>query len=286
MDTSVKTFFVTGATGQQGGGVARGLLSQGQHVRILTRSAAKAEALKKQGAEIVIGDLMDQSVLVKAMVGVDGVFGMTTPFEGGMDVEVQQGKTLADAAKKANISHYVFTSVGGADKNSGIPHFETKWKVEEYIRQIRLPATILRPTFFMDNFGTFFREGLRQGTLTLPMRPETKLQMIAVKDIGAFGAEALLRPDVFMGQAVELAGDELTMPEVITHLSRTMNRSLNFQQLPVDQAEAAMGDDMAKMFRWFNEVGYSADIPALRQRYGIPLTNFVDLISGAEWAKG
>ena len=211
---------------------------------------------------------------------------MTTPFEGGMEIEVQQGKTLADAAKNANVPQYVFTSVGVADKNSGIPHFETKWEVEQYIRQIGLPATILRPTFFMDNFGTFFREGLRQGILTLPMRPETKLQMIAVKDIGAFGAEALLRPDVFMGQEIELAGDELTMPEVITHLSRTMKRSMDFQQLPDDQAETAMGYDMATMFQWFNEVGYSADIPVLRQRYGIPLTNFVELISGAEWARG
>jgi len=286
MAISVKTFFVTGATGQQGGGVARHLLEQGQCVRVLTRNAVKAEALHQQGAEIVVGDLTDRSVLEKALIGVDGVFSMTTPFEGGMEAEVQQGKTLADAAKEANVSQYVFTSVGGADKNSGIPHFESKWKVEQYIRQIGLPATILRPTFFMDNFGSFFREGLLQGTLTLPMRPETKLQMIAVKDIGQFGAAALLRPNEFIGQAIELAGDDLTMPEVITHLSRTMNRSLTFQQLPDDQAEAAMGHDMATMFRWFNEVGYSADIPALGQRYGIPLTNFVELISGAEWAKG
>jgi len=110
--------------------------------------------------------------------------------------------------------------------------------------------------------------------------------MIAVKDIGQFGAAALLRPNEFIGQAIELAGDDLTMPEVIAHLSRTMNRSLTFQQLPDDQAEGAMGNDMATMFQWFNEVGYSADIPALGQRYGIPLTNFVELISEAEWAKG
>lgn len=286
MATSVKTFFVTGATGQQGGGVARHLLEQGQRVRVLTRSAAKAEALNTLGAEIVVGDLTDRSVLEKALVGVDGVFGMTTPFEGGMEAEVQQGKTLADAAKAANVKHYVFTSVGGADKNSGIPHFETKWKVEQHIGQIGLPATILRPTFFMDNFGSFFREGILKGTLTLPMRPETKLQMIAVNNIGQFGGEALLRPDEFMGKAIELAGDDLTMPEVIAHLSRTMNRTIRFQQLPDDQAEAAMGYDMATMFRWFNEVGYSADISALQQRYGIPLTTFGDLLAGVEWAKG
>ena len=286
MSPQVKKFFVTGATGQQGGGVARSLLKRGQYVRVLTRSAAKAEGLKKQGAEIVVGDLTDRSALEKALIGVDGVFGMTTPYEAGMDAEVQQGKTLADAVKEANVKHYVFTSGGGVDKNSGIPHFETKWKVEQYIRQIGLPATILRPTFFMENFATFFREGIIQGTLSLPMRPETEVQMIAVKDVGEFGAAALLRPSEFIGQAIELAGDELTMPEVVTQLSRTMNRKVTYQQMPDDQAESAMGHDMATMFRWFNEVGYSADISALRQRYGIPLTNFVELITQAEWAKG
>ena len=286
MATSVKKFFVTGATGQQGGSVARNLIEQGQHIRILTRNAAKAESLKTQGAEIVVGDLTDRSVLKEALTGVDGVFGMTTPFEGGMEAEVQQGKTLADVAKDVNVKHFVFTSVGGADKNSGIPHFETKWKVEQHIHQIGLSATILRPTFFMDNFGTILREGILQGTLTLPMRPDTKLQMIAVNDIGQFGAAALLRPNEFMDQAIELAGDELTMLEAVAHLSQALNRSVAFQQLPDDQAEAAMGFDMAAMFRWFNEVGYSADISTLRQRFGISLSKFEEVIANAEWAKG
>ena len=283
MSPQVKKFFVVGTTGQQGGGVARSLLHNGQPVRVLTRNAARAEGLKQQGAEVFVGDLTDRSALDKALKGVDGVFAMTTPFEAGMEAEVQQGKTLADAAMAANVAHYVFTSVGGADKNSGIPHFETKWNVEQHICQIGLPATILRPTFFMDNFGTIFRDGLLQGTLMLPMRPDTKLQMIAVKNIGEFGAAALLRPNEFIGQAIELAGDELTMPEAVAHLARTMNRAITFQSMPDDQA---MGDDMAKMFRWFNEVGYAADIPTLGQRYGISLINFAELIAQAEWAKG
>lgn len=286
MGTQAKKFFVVGATGQQGGAVARSLLQKGQQVRILTRHAGKAEGLKQQGAEVFVGDVTDRSVLAKPLTGVDGIFAMTTPFEAGMEAEVDQGKTLADAAKQANIGHYVFTSVGGAERNSGIPHFETKWKVEQYIQQLGLRVTILRPTFFMDNFGTFFREGILQGTLILPMRPETKLQMVAVKDIGEFGAAALLRPDAFIGHSIELAGDELTMPEVAANLSGTMNRQITFKQMPDDQAEPAMGHDMATMFRWFNEAGYSANISALRQQYGIPLTNFSELIAKAEWAKG
>ena len=285
MTTEKKTFFIVGATGQQGGGVAQHLLQQGQHIRVLTRNAAKAEALKSKGAEVFVGDVRDRSVLDAALKGVDGVFAMTTPFEAGMEAEVQQGKTLADAAKQANVAHYVFTSVGGADKNCGIPHFETKWQVEQYIQQLGLPSTILRPTFFMENFGTFFREAIQQGTLVLPMKPETSLQMIAVQNIGEFGAAALLRSHEFMGQQIELAGDDLTMPQVAKLLTQSTKRTITFQQMPDDQAESAMGFDFATMFRWFNDVGYSGDITNLRQQYGIDLITFSELIQTAEWAK-
>lgn len=281
-----KLILVTGATGQQGGAVAKSLLRQGQNVRVLTRNPDKASALAKAGAEVVKGDLTNPSDLQTALRGVRGVFAMSTPFEAGMDAEVRQGKALADAAKQAGVAHYVYTSVGSADRNTGIPHFETKWQVEHHVRQIGLPATILRPVGFMENFGTFFRAGILQGTLVLPLRPDTKLQMIAVGDIGEFGAAAFLRPNDFLGQAIELAGDELTMLEVVDHLSRTMGRAIRFQQLPDDQAEAALGHDFALMFRWFNQVGYSVDIPTLRKRYGIPLTTFADVIATAEWARG
>ena len=128
----------------------------GQDVRILTRSPTKAAALKGRGAEIVTGNFMNSMVLERALVGVDGVFAMTTFLECGIDMEVEQGKTLAQAAKNANVAHYVYTSVGGAERNTGIPHFETKWKVEQYIERLNLPATIFRPVFFMENFRTYF----------------------------------------------------------------------------------------------------------------------------------
>ncbi len=284
-----KLILVTGATGQQGGAVARSLLRQGQKVRVLTRNPEKAAALAKAGAEVVKGDLTDAASLATSLHGVHGVFAMSTPFEqgqGGMEAEVRQGLMMADAAKGAGVAHYVYTSVGGVERRTGIPHFETKWQVEEHIRTIGLPATILRPVFFMENFGTFFLAGVLQGVLVLPMKPETKLQMIAVKDVGEFGAAAFLRPRDFLGQAIELAGDELTMPEAVAHLSRTTGRRIQFQQLPDDQAEAAMGHDLATMFRWFNTVGYEGDIQGLTRRFGIPLTKFADLIATAEWAKG
>lgn len=280
-----KLILVTGATGQQGGAVAKSLLRQGQKVRVLTRNPDKAAALAKAGAEVVTGDLTNTADLHAALRGVHGVFAMSTPFEAGMDSEVKQGIMLADATKQAGVAHYVYTSVGSADRNTGIPHFETKWQVEQRIREIGLPATVLRPVWFMENFSTFFPPSA-EGTLMLPLRPDTKLQMIALKDIGEFGAAPFLHPKEFIGQAIDLAGDTLTMPEVAAHLSRTKRRPIRFQQMPDDQVEAAMGHDLALMFRWFNEVGYSVDIPALRKRYGIPLTTFAEVIATAAWAKG
>ena len=285
MATQPKTVLVTGATGQQGGAVTRSLLRQGHKVRALTRNPNKAAGLAKAGAEIVKGDLTDKATCERALQGTDGVFAVSTFIEAGMDVEVQQGITLADAAKKANVKHFVYTSVGSANRNTGVPHFDTKWKVEQHISQLGLPATILRPVWFMENFGTYFLPS-PEGVLVVPLRPDKKLQMIAVQDIGEFGAAAFLRPDEFIGQAIDLAGDEMTPPEVAAHLSRTMGRPIQFQQMPDEQVEPTMGYDFAVMFRWLNEVGFSVDIPALRQRFGIPLTSFTDVITRAGLAKG
>lgn len=284
MAPQTKPILVTGATGQQGGAVARALLAKGQPVRVMTRTPEKAAVLAKAGAEIVQGDLTNQAILQMALRGVHGVFAMSTPFEAGMEAEVRQGIMLADAAKEAGIAHYVYTSVGSAHRKTKIPHFESKWKVEEHIRKIGLPATILRPVWFMENFTTFAKPSA-EGLLMLPMKPARKLAMVALKDIGAFGAAAFLRPNDFIGQAIDIAGDELTMPETAALLTQTMGRPIRFQEFPMDQAETAMGHDFATMFRWFNEVGYAIDIPGLRQQLGIPQTTFVEWMQTIDWTR-
>jgi uncharacterized protein YbjT (DUF2867 family) len=280
-----KPILVTGATGQQGGAVARALLAKGQQVRVMTRHLEKAASLAKAGAEVVQGDLTNQAILQMALRGVYGVFAMSTPFEEGMEAEVRQGTMLADAAKQAGITHYVYTSVGSAHRNTGIPHFDSKWKVEQHIRQIGLPATILRPVWFMENFTTFAKPSA-EGVLSLPMKPSRKLAMVALKDIGEFGAAAFLRPNEFIGQAIDLAGDELTMPETAAQLTHAIGRPIRFQEFPIEQAEAAMGDDLTTMFRWFNEVGYAIDIPTLKQKFQMPLTTFAEWIKTVDWTKG
>lgn len=285
MATQSKLILVTGATGQQGGAVATALLTKGQKIRVMSRTPEKASVLAQAGAEVVKGNLTNPSDLQAALRGVHGVFAMSTPFEAGMDQEVRQGIMMADAAKQAGIAHYVYTSVGSAHRNTGIPHFETKWKVEQHIRQIGLPATFLRPVWFMENFTTFSKPSA-EGILMMPMQADKKLAMVALRDIGEFGAAAFMRPNDFLGQAIDLAGDELTMPDVAAHLSKVTGRSIQFQGLPLEQAEAAMGHDLATMFRWFNEVGYQINIAALKQTFGIPLTTFAEWIKTVDWARG
>ena len=274
---------VTGATGQQGGSVARHLLQQNQKVRVMTRTPAKAEALAKLGAEVVQGDMADPKSLAAALQGVSGVFAMTTPYE-GIEKEVQQGIALADAAKAAGVSHYVYTSVQSAERNTGIPHFETKWKVEQHIKKIGLPATILRPAFFMENFASpWFWPSISQGKIVMPLKADTSLQMVEVEDIGAFGAAAFMQPEKFIGKEISLAGDALTMPEAATILTKTLGKTITFETFPEDQAVGALGADFAKMFKWFDEVGYNTDIPELKQQYGIPLTSFEQSAPKTQW---
>jgi uncharacterized protein YbjT (DUF2867 family) len=135
MIMSEKLILVTGITGKQGGAVARELLNQGFKVRGLTRKpdSESAQELKNLGVEIVSGDFNDPKSLVKAATGVHTVFSVSTPFEAGIDAETKQGIAIADAAKEARVNHLVYTSVAGADRQTGIPHFDSKYEVEKHI---------------------------------------------------------------------------------------------------------------------------------------------------------
>src|SRR5437016_4263528 len=143
---------VTGATGKQGGHVARLLLKKGYNVHALTRKpdSPGAKALASLGAKIVAGDLNDRASVERAAEGVDAIFAMSTPFEAGTEVEVKQGVNVVDAAE-AKGKYLVYSSVGGANRNTGIPHFESKWRVEQQITKVGLDAAVLGPVYFMEN---------------------------------------------------------------------------------------------------------------------------------------
>jgi uncharacterized protein YbjT (DUF2867 family) len=197
-----------------------------------------------------------------------------------VEAEVRQGINLIDAAKRSRVTQFVYSSVAAADRRTGIPHFESKFRIEEHLRGTGMRYTILRPVFFMENwFG--MRDALGEGALVLPLDPATRLQMVAVDDIGGSVAAAFEHPGKWQGRVFEIAGDELSMTALAQAFSRTVGREIEYRQLPWGDFEARSGPEIATMYRWFQDVGYTVDIPAVRQEYP-RLTSF-DRWLNANW---
>ncbi len=264
-----RSVLVVGSTGQQGGATARSLLKRGFAVRALTRNPEKPEAreLAGRGAELARGDLDDRSSVEGALEGVHSVFSVQNFWETGYEREIEQGKRLVDAAKDAGVEHFVYSSVGSAHRETGIAHFDSKAEVEDYLRRSGMSYTILRPVFFMQNWEMFGRDQILGGTFAQPLDPDRSLQMLDAEDIGVFAAMAFENPEGWIGREVDLAGDEMTMPEVAATFSRVIGREVGYYQVPWDQFEEAAGEEAAVMYRWFNDHGYEADIAALREEH-------------------
>lgn len=280
---SKRTILVTGATGRQGGAVVRHLRQRGFPVRALTRDPAnpKARALVGEGLDVVRGDYDDPASLANALDGVHGVFSVQTFAEAGVEGEVRQGKAIVDAAQRARISHFVYSSVGGADRRTGIPHFESKFRIEEYLRVKGMNYTILRPVFFMENWLGMASQ-IQSGAINLPLTPDRSLQQIAVDDIGAFAAMAFEHSGRWQGRTAEIAGDERSMADVAALFGRVLGREVRYVQVPWNEFEARAGEEMARMWRWFQDSGYSADIADLRTAYS-RLTTLERWVQAQNW---
>jgi uncharacterized protein YbjT (DUF2867 family) len=258
---------VTGATGKQGSHVARLLLKNGHSVHAFTRKSDSpaARELAKLGANIVTGDLSDRASVERGVEGVDAIFAMSTPFEAGMEAETKQGVTVADAAK-AKGKYLVYTSVGSANKNTGIPHFDSKWRVEQHIAKIGAEAAIIAPVYFMENLIAFGKQQLKEGMYATPLRPDRKLAQIALDDIASFAVLALENKERFIGKRIDLASDDLTGGQVAEILTRVIGKPIKYFQVPIENIRK-MSEDITKMYEWFERVGYSVDTALLRRDY-------------------
>jgi uncharacterized protein YbjT (DUF2867 family) len=274
--TNDRTILITGVTGKQGGAVARALRSTGFRLCGLTRKPddERTAALARSGVEIIKGDLDDEASLRRALADAWGVFSVQNTGEAGVEREETQGKRLATLAREVGVEHFVYTSVGSADKRTGVPHFDNKWRIEETVRGLRFPShVILRPVFFMENLLAPF--SLHGSTLAWALGPDTKLQMIAVDDIGWFGARAFTDATHLNRREIDLAGDVRTMQEAAEILTETLGRPIAFAQTPIEQVRQ-YSDEMASMLQWFERVGYSANIAGLEREFGRPLTKLPD----------
>ena len=282
-----KLVLVTGATGNQGGAIAGELLAAGWPIRAMTRKpdGEAARGLAAKGAEVVRGDLDDEASIHSAMKGAWGAVAVQNTWEAGVAGEEEQGKRFAHVAKEAGLQHLLYQSVGSAHRKTGIPHFDNKWRIEQTIRDLEIPSwTVLRPVFFMENLlSPWFKPYIDQGNLAIGMKPDTRLQMIAVRDIGKYGHKALERHAELNGRAIDLAGDELTGPEAAAILSDVTGRKISFYQVPIDQVRAG-SEEFAMMLEWFDKVGYDADIQGTAKEFGVKPTSFRKWAEAQSWS--
>ena len=264
-----RTVLVTGATGKQGGATARALAGKGFKIRAMTRKpdSDAAKAVGATGAELVQGDLNDAASLKKALNGAWGVFAVQNTWEAGVQGEEEQGKRIATIAREAGVEHFVYSSVGSAHRKTGIPHFDNKYRVEDTIRGLGFPShVILRPVFFMENLvSPWFLNG---DNLYAALTPTTRLQMIAVDDIGQYGARAFIDAAKLNRREIDIAGDAVTMPEAAGALSKGFGRTITLVQIPMSEVRKN-SEDFALMLEWFERVGYNADIAGLGREFGI-----------------
>lgn len=265
---------VTGATGNQGGSTIRYLAKHGGFkLRAMTRKpdSDKAKALQALGVEIVKGELDDAASLEKAITGAWGLYAVQNTWEHGVQKEEEQGHRIAKIARERGVQHFVYASVGSAHKNTGIPHFDNKFRIEQTVKGLGFPSyTIVRPVFFMENLlSPWFLQGDK---LMTAMKPTTKLQMIAADDVGRFGAKAFIDAANHKNAEIDVAGDAVTMVEAAEGVGEIVGKKVTFEPIP-NEAVRKNSEDFAIMLDWFERVGYSADIASLEKTWGVrPLT--------------
>ncbi|MDF9745117.1 NmrA/HSCARG family protein [Natrinema salsiterrestre] len=278
---------VTGATGNQGGAVVAHLLESDADFDVygLTRDASgdRARELTEQGVTMVEGDMNDKESLAPHVADVDAVFAVTNFWTQGYDAQVQQGKNVAEVAADEGVDQFVLSGVGSHERDTGIPHFDSAWEIDRHAQDLDLPLTVLQPVFFFQNLEAFAEDVVEDGQIALPLEEGVSLQMIDVDDVGRAAAVAFERPDEFVGERVELAGDELTLTETAEVLSTVTGREVDPVHVPIEDAYDSFGEEFTVMCEWFNEVGYDADIGGLEDRFGFEFTRLPEYLRENGW---
>lgn len=265
-------FLVFGATGQQGGAVARALKAKGKKVRAFVRNSEsiKSQALVAEGISLVVGDLFDLDSIDRAMAGVAAVFSVQTSSPAGEITdaqEVSQGKAIADIALRQGVGHLVYSSGAGAGKGpTGIGHFDSKSEIETYLNNLPLRSTITRPASFMEMM-MLPGMGLPNGEFTFFMRRKQAMQMIALNDLGRINAEILIAPDRYAGRTIELAGAQVTGEELERAFTTAAGREIRYRRFP--DSLLAGNPFLYRLAEYLDRVlPGPADIPALEREFG------------------
>jgi uncharacterized protein YbjT (DUF2867 family) len=259
VDTGIeqgRTIVVCGATGRQGGAVVRHLLAAGWHVRGLTRKASspKARALADLGVEVVEADMADRAALDRALAGAYGAFSVQNTQTAGPEREVEQGRNVADAARAASVTHLVYGSAG-IGRRTGIPSWDSKLSVEDHMRALALPVTVLRPMAFMELMTdrAYYPALSVWSVMPRLMGGARPVPWLAVDDVGAVAAAAFADPARFIGADLNLAGDVRTLDECRALWSETRGGGPRRIPIPVWMFERMAGKDLTTMWRWLRD---------------------------------
>jgi uncharacterized protein YbjT (DUF2867 family) len=249
-----KTIFVTGATGNQGGAVLRYLVSSGFRVKALVRnpSTDAGKRLVHPNVEIISGDLNDPRTYQHHLDQVDAVF-CNLSFKNGVDKELNQGINLVNNAKERKVKYFLYSSVIGCDANTGIPHWESKFKIENHLKESGIDYTIIRPTSLYENLliPEVYKRILK-GKLVLPTNKDKVQQFISAEDIGKIATTMFSDPTKYTGKTVTVATEQMDGAQLAGLLTIALERTITYQKLPMIITRLVMGRDLAKMFRWLN----------------------------------
>ncbi|MGV9912152.1 NmrA family NAD(P)-binding protein [Streptomyces tendae] len=280
------TIAVFGATGQQGGAVVDALLDHKARVRALVRDpqSDRARTLAARGVELAAVRADDPASLATALAAVEGFYFMTPEANSleEVEAEIRIGTALVDAAAEAGVPHVVFNSVFGADRESGVPHHDSKHAIEEHLRKSGLRASMVRATAFMENFTNVMAPSLEQGeiVLRLPLPKDAPLKMISVRDIGRVAAALLLDTAQAPDGAVELVGDELTGPQIAAAFGARAGLPARYEVLPL----SVLPTDLDRvMFREFAKAAEYPSDPAVVRSIEPATLHLAEWIRASDW---
>ena len=273
-----RTIVVTGATGLQGGAVARLLLEDGWHVRGLTRNPAseRAQALATLGAEVVRGDMAEAASLRPVFEGAYGVYSVQNPFIGGPEAEVRQGKNVAGVANDVGVEHLVYGSAGTGQRGTGVPSWETKLQIEDYMKALGLSLTVLRPMAFMElmTHKKFFPAVGAWHLMPKMMGSSRGVGWLCTDDLGVIAAKAFADPSSFVGKDLGLASDVQSLDECRSIYREVMGGNPRRFPMPVWLFErfGFAGRDLTTMWRWLRTATIDLDAAPTRAVHPNALT--------------
>jgi uncharacterized protein YbjT (DUF2867 family) len=276
-------------TGKQASAVVDHLLS-GDHGEFDVRALSShpesdaCQLFADRGATIIEGNPLDKNTLEPAIEEVDAVYCAANVYADSKESEVMQATNVAQVAATGGVTQFVFSSIGRAEHGVSIPTNDPRYEIEQHINELDLPATIIRPAFFMQNFEDL-REAIMDGRLELPLAEDIPLQMVDIDNIGALAAEVLADPDRYVGETIELASDEQTLEEMAEIFTEMTDRTVDAWHSPHKTAPDEIGLADGIISVWFHRYEHEADIEALQRKHDIELTQLDEYLREHDWAQ-